>query len=63
MNKIIGHAFWAWIVATLFLCIGLISSEHWYVITLVFMGGRVAEGVFSQRHNEEIPTYYQEECG
>jgi len=49
IDKLIGHSIWAWLVATLFLLIGLVTSEHWYVITLVLMGGRVAEGVVTNR--------------
>lgn len=46
-DKLISHSVWAWFVASIFLLFNLITNEHWYVITMILMGGRVAEGVVS----------------
>lgn len=57
-DKLISHSVWAWFVASIFLLFSLITNEHWYVITMILMGGRVAEGVVSSPNfgRRQTPT-------
>ena len=38
MNKFISKKFLAWIVSTIFLALGWIINDQWYLITLVYLG-------------------------
>ncbi len=38
LNKFISKKFLTWIIATVFLGMGWIINEQWYLITLVYLG-------------------------
>ena len=38
LNKFISKKFLVWIVSTVFLGLGWILNEQWYLITLVYLG-------------------------
>ena len=42
LNKVVSKKLLVWILTTVFFCIGMLDSGHWFQITMLWMGGVAA---------------------
>lgn len=52
LDKLISHAIWAWIIASIFLVFKVIDVECWKILTIILIGGRTVEGAVQSIREE-----------